>query len=106
MLGWVKAQILNQWADPSSIKPKQSWSFKDQCFYFNSEIGLIKYHPKSIRDMISFRDNYVNRMEHIIRKHRDGEDVLLRLKDLYHNVIRKHHPVYTATLRMRFRFVF
>jgi len=59
MLSWLKRAALNQWTDMKAVKPEVR--LVDGTFYLNSEAGLIRYRPRTTKDLTAFRDKYVNR---------------------------------------------
>jgi len=55
----VRSQAKLQWTDMKAVKPEVRLT--NGTFYLNSEAGLIRYTPRTTKDLTQFRDTYVNR---------------------------------------------
>jgi hypothetical protein len=99
----IRSWFLAWISDPSQIKSEFKWSINDQCFFVNSKYGQIKYTPKSLNEMIKFRDDIGNRMLVLDSAYRKGGN---DLKQIYYDSIKIYRAEYYATMRMRWSLVF
>lgn len=105
----IKSWFLAWISDPSQIKSEFKWSINDQCFFVNSRYGQIKYTPKSLNEMIKFRDDIGNRMLRLeinALKGHSNRELIRYLRDIYYDSIKTYRAEYHATMRMRWALVF
>jgi len=50
-------------SDDSDVVLEYRWSNIEGAFFINSEAGLIRYRPKSVKEAMEFRNTYLNEME-------------------------------------------
>lgn len=96
---FLKSQIDYQLADMKSVEISYKWSPKDKSFFIDSEAGLIKFRPRSVREMADFRDKCINKLL-ALKGNRKG------LFKLYKDIRKKYRVRYKANLRTRIRSVF
>ena len=96
----LKDLIKRQFSTPS-IPLRHSYG-RDRCFYINSSLGLLKFRSRKSEEIDRYRNDILNRADR-----RNGSTLVDDyLRDLYCDAILRYHAEYSATLGMRFRFVF
>lgn len=95
-MSWLKSYLKEQMVSNKGVVPEVKFLQPENIFFMNSPAGLLKYKPKTVKEMTHFRDNYVNLFEHYRQFSPD------KFFDLY-AVIRKEVKgvKYTANLHTR-----
>lgn len=94
MKEWLQSQLV----DDSYVKPEHR--YVGGKFYFNSSAGLLCFRPKTEKQVIEFRDKFVNRFELISNTGRDRKAFFV----LYEDVKKSYgfwQTTYKANLRTR-----
>jgi hypothetical protein len=107
MIGWMKKKWKEQWVDHSAVKYTHAWSPKDNAFYIDSPLGLIKYKPTDIKDLTRFRNKYINRFDYLVKYlsvERNESDALeMAIANFYQELRTNEKVKFTANMHTRFK---
>ena len=99
---WIKDKIYEQHVDHDNVQPRSD--YKDNIFYLSSCAGLIKFKPKNMTEIITFRDKWVNQFEAVMLFHQKGVDSRENFYRLYSQILNSNYKVkYKANVKTRLR---
>lgn len=102
-MAWLKKKTAefchNQWVDWSNVVPEHRWNTAKKTFFMVSCAGIISFKPKTEREVIEFRDKYINRFEAI--KLEPTADQARLFHELYTEVRGLKRTSYSANIRTR-----
>jgi hypothetical protein len=102
-MAWLKKKTAefchDQWVDWSNVVPEHRWNPAKRSFHLVSCAGAIHYKPKTEREVIEFRDKYINRFEAIRRE--PAEEHARLFHELYTEIRGLKRTSYNANLRTR-----
>lgn len=97
----LKSNYLGWMSDTKEVEVEFKWSQKDGRFFVCSAAGVLEFKPKTLHQMVEFRNDIGNRIMRDLGKHGVSEN----LKGIYYDAIKKYRARYRATLRMRMKLV-
>lgn len=100
---YVKDQIRYQIADHSAVKINHKYHEKFNKIFIDSRAGLITFKPKNVNDMTRFRNKWVNRIEELRLKEKEGKDINKELFVLYSDIMENEKVSYEANLNTRIK---
>lgn len=100
---WLKQKTFefchNQWIDWSNVRPEHRWNSAKRSFFLVSCAGTVTFKAKTERDVIEFRDKYINRFEAIKREPVAEQPRLFH--ELYSEIRELKRASYKANIRTR-----
>jgi len=100
-MSWLEQWIKEQVVDNSGVIPESRWNQREGAFYLNSPAGLIRFKPKTDRDLSKFRDRYINRFE--VLKGLEGSKMIEGYFLLYDEIRACERVKYRANVRTRLK---
>lgn len=103
-MAWLKKKTSDfchsQWVDWSNVTPEHRWNPAKRSFFLVSCAGTIQYKPKTEKEIIQFRDKYINRFE-AIKSEPNPEERSKLFHDLYKEIRTLKRISYSANFRTR-----
>jgi len=100
---YIQRTIVYQLSDHSAVKIVTKYSEKHNKFFIDSKAGLLTYKPKDLQDMTRFRNKWINKIELIKEKEKNGDSVDGELFELYSEILKMEKVSYEANINTRLK---
>lgn len=102
IIKWVEKKAKEQMTSNAGVVPSYKWNGLTRSFYLDSPAGLIQFKPKTEKDLIKFRDEFVNQFADLAEKHKISSQTN-EFYSLYAEIRKKYKVKYTANLATRLK---